>query len=47
MSTPTAARADTAAPVDIALLGVAVFAISTSAPLIRYAAAPALSLIHI
>lgn len=44
MSTPTAARADTAAPVDIALLGVAVFAISTSAPLIRYAAAPALAI---
>lgn len=33
-----------AAPVDFAVLGVAVLAISTSGPLIRYAAAPALAI---
>lgn len=38
---PTVAPA--APPVDVALLGLAVVAVSTSAPLIRYAAAPALA----
>lgn len=44
MSTPTAPAFPTAPPrVDLVLLGVAVLAVSTSAPLIRYAAAPALA----
>ena len=39
---PTPTR-DAAPPLDVALLGVAVLAVSTSGPLIRYAAAPALA----
>ena len=44
MPASTTAPHPTAAPVDLVLLGVAVLAISTSAPLIRYASAPALAI---
>ncbi len=41
---PSPTDPPTAATTDFVLLGVAVFAVSTSAPLIRYAAAPALAI---
>lgn len=45
MSAPTARPVDaTVPPGDVALLGVAVLAVSTAAPLIRYAGAPALAI---
>ncbi|WP_436792923.1 DMT family transporter [Actinospongicola halichondriae] len=44
MTSTAAADTPTAASADYVLLGIAVFAVSTSAPLIRYAAAPALAI---